>query len=119
MATTTTEVEVLELENALRDAELKPDSDFFQTYLDDEMVMVTEGKCCKPKAMIVEAHKSGGEHKLTKVEMSEMQVVAHGDSAVVTCTGEYEGPKGTFQMKFMRVWTRKPEGWRIVSGVNY
>lgn len=51
--------------------------------------------------------------------MSDMNIVDHGSTAVVTCTGTYEGAGGKHQLKFMRVWAKKPEGWRIVAGANY
>ena len=35
---------------------------------------------------------------------------------LVTCTGTFEEPQGTFALKFLRVWVRKDGKWRIVAG---
>lgn len=116
MPTTTTRQEIVSLEERLREAELAPDPNFFQEHLDDGMVMVTNGEASSPKAHVVEAHQPGKGTKFNRVEMSDMQIIDHGASAVVTCKGTYEGPKGIQHLKFMRVWVKKAEGWRIVAG---
>jgi ketosteroid isomerase-like protein len=110
--------EIAALEEALRQAELGPDPNFFATHVDDEMIFVAGGQAAQPKAMIVEAHTpgTGKGQKFTRVEMSEMRIIDQGTAAVVTCKGEFEGPNGTQMLKFMRVWVKKPEGWRIVAG---
>lgn len=45
------------------------------------------------KAKVVAAHRPGAGPKFTKVEMSDFKIVDHGDAAVVTCKGSYEGPQ--------------------------
>ncbi len=110
------EKEILQLEEHLCEAELGPDPEFFQTHLDDDMVLMADGKLCSPKPMIVENHKPGKGQKFDKVEMSEMKIRDQGGAAIVTCKGEYEGPAGKFGMEFMRVWVKKPEGWKVVAG---
>jgi hypothetical protein len=104
--------EIRELEERLRLAELGPDASFFETYLDENVLL--DGK--RAKAMVVEAHRPGGSAKFTRVEMRDFELIDHGAVVVVTCEGEYEGPKGRFRLRFLRIWARKPEGWRIVAG---
>jgi hypothetical protein len=48
--------------------------------------------------------------------MSGMKIVDHGIAAVVTCEGNYKGPKGSHSLKFMRVWVKKSDRWQIVTG---
>ena len=114
----TVKSEIEALEEALRQAELGPDPRFFATHLDDQMIFVADGQAAQPKAMIVQAHTpdSGKGQKFTRVEMSEMRIIDQGNAAVVTCKGEFDGPNGTQVLRFMRVWVKKPEGWRIVAG---
>ena len=109
-------IEIESLEERLKQAELGPDPDFFEKHIDDDMVFVADGTSSRPKRQIVEAHRPGKGQKFTRVEMSEMVIVDHGDAAVVTCKGTYEGDKGTHVLKFMRVWAKKPDGWKIVAG---
>lgn len=108
--------EIAALEEQLRQAELGPDPDFFRVYVDDEMVFVADGKVAQPKEMIVQAHTPGKGQKFTRVDMSDMKIVEHGSTVVVTCQGEYEGPNGAIVLKYLRIWARKSDGWRIVAG---
>ena len=104
--------EITRLEEALRQAELGPDPGFFETYLADDAML--DGQPLKAK--VVEAHRPGGPAKFTRVEMRDFAFVDHGTAVVVTCVGTYENAKGAFDLRFMRVWLRTPEGWRIVAG---
>lgn len=104
--------EVKQLEAGLVQAELGPDPGWYETYLDDAVVL--DGQ--QLKARVVAAHQPGSGAKFTAVEMRDYVYADHGDVVVLTCVGDYTGPKGTFGLKFMRVWQRKPAGWRIVAG---
>jgi hypothetical protein len=109
-------VEIKALEDALVQAELGPDPDFFEAILADDLVMVADGATHYAKSQIVEAHRPGNGPKFTRVQMHDLKIVDHENGAVVTGEGEYEGPQGTQRLKFMRVWVRKNIGWQIVAG---
>lgn len=115
-AVTSVQHEIESLEEQLRQAELSPDPAFFEQYIDDEMIFVADGKASRPKQHIVETHRQSKGRKFTRVEMTDMTIIGHGTSAAVTCQGTYEGPQGTHVLKFMRVWAKKPDGWKIVAG---
>src|SRR5262245_27709151 len=111
-----TRAEILELEERLRQAELGPDPTFFEEALADDVVFA--GPAAQPgmtKALVVQAHAPGPEPVFTRVEMANMQIVEHGDAAVVTCKGTYEGPKGSVTLTFMRVWLKRDGRWRIIA----
>jgi hypothetical protein len=110
------QTEIESLEERLKQAELGPDPEFFEKHIDDDMVFVVNGQTSKPKTLIVEAHRPGKGQKFTRVEMSDMTIIDQGSAAVVTCQGTYEGPEGTHVLKFMRVWCKKPDGWKIIAG---
>jgi hypothetical protein len=116
MTTITAREEIIKLEERLREAELGPDPSFFQEYLDDKAIMVSGGEATFTKKKVVEAHQPGAAPKFLNVTMTDMQIIDHEHGAVVTCKGSYETAMGTHNLKFMRVWVRKPEGWRIVAG---
>lgn len=107
--------EIRALEERLRLAELGPDPAFFETHLADDAIL--DGQ--RAKAKVVAAHQPGGSAKFTKVEMSDFDIIDHGQAAVVLCRGAYEGPKGAFSLKFMRVWVKKDSLWQIVAGSVY
>ena len=113
-----TETEIAALEERLRLAELGPDSQVFEELLDDNLVIVDEeGKPSQAKPKIVKAHQAPREHQFTKVTISNMHIITHGGTAaVVTCRGSYESPAGEKNLKFMRVWLRKDNSWRVVAG---
>jgi hypothetical protein len=104
--------EVKKLEDEMIQAELKPDPDYFSRVLDDDALIA--GK--KIKAFVVEHHQSGVAQKFTRVEMSDYNYINHGAAVVVTCKGQYDGPAGSTSLKFMRVWLKKPDGWKIITG---
>ena len=109
--------EITQLEERLRQAELGPDAAVFEELLDDQVVLTGEdGRPFFAKQKVVEAHREGSGPKFTRVELSDVQVVDHGTAAVVTCTGTFEGPQGTFTLHFLRVWLQKDGKWRIVAG---
>ena len=112
-----TRSEITELEERLRQAELGPDPAFFQEALADNAVLVgQDGEPSMAKAKVVQAHQPGAGPKFTRVEMSDMQIVEHGDAAVVTCQGNYESPKGSVSLKFMRLWLKRDGRWKIIAG---
>jgi hypothetical protein len=108
MATTE---EIRALEERLRLAELGPDASTFEELLDDDVVI--DGERAKPR--VVEAHRPTGTAKFTRVGVRDQRIVDHGVAAVVTCTFDYEGPKFTGALGFVRVWVKKPQGWRVVA----
>jgi hypothetical protein len=108
--------EIADLEERLRLAELGPDAQFFEDALADDAVMISLDGPSFAKREIVEAHRPGKAPKFTKVEMSDMKILDHGNAAVVTCQGTYQGPTAKHRLKFMRVWLKKNDRWQIVAG---
>jgi ketosteroid isomerase-like protein len=109
--------QIVELEERLRQAELGPDPRVFEELLADGAVLVDQsGAAALAKSKVVQAHRPGKGPKFTDVEMRDLQIVDHGDAAVVTCTGYFKGPQFTGALKFMRVWLKKDGRWQIVAG---
>src|SRR6185295_1016652 len=117
VAMSTVRNEISQLEERLRLAELGPDPAVFEELLDDDVILTGEdGRPLFAKQKVVEAHRPGRGPKFTRVDITDVQIVEHGAAAVVTCTGTFDGPQGTFTLKFLRVWVRKDGKWRIVAG---
>jgi hypothetical protein len=117
MAMTQVHSEVTAMEERLRQAELGPDPHFFEEALADNAVLVfQDGQAGFWKSKIVEAHRPGKNPKVTEVEVSDSQIVDHGNTAVVTSRWTYENAQGRFTLKFMRVWLKKNERWQIIPG---
>ena len=104
--------EIRDLEEKLRRAEIAPDPEFFKTVLADDVVLNNK----LGKARVVDAHRAGEFPKFTSVEMADLEIREHGDAAVVTCTGTFDGPGWTGKLKFMRVWLKIAGRWQIIAG---
>jgi len=109
--------EIEEMEEKLRQAELGPDPHFFEEALADDVILIASDGDIFIKEQVVEAHRPDSEvgQKFTRVEMSEMEILDHGDAAVVTCKGRYEGPKASFSLRFVRTWLKKNSRWQVIS----
>ena len=112
----TVETAIAELEERLRLAELGPDPKFFDEVLDDNVALISENRQSVGKSKVVDAHRPGKAQKFTRVERSDMIIIGHGTAAVVTCRGTYEGPQSSVTLKFMRVWVKKNNQWKIMAG---
>jgi Domain of unknown function (DUF4440) len=110
--------EIAALEERLRLAELGPDPTFFEEILADAAVIVNQaGEAAFAKAQVVAAHHPGAKPPFTQVEMSDMQITGHGETAaVVTCRGTFAGPGGSAMLRFMRVWLKTNGRWQIIAG---
>jgi hypothetical protein len=113
----TVQQEIRRLEERLRQAELGPQPEVFEELLADDAILVDQdGRAARAKRKVVEAHRPGQSPKFTAVEISDLQIVDHGNAAVVTCTARFSGPQFTGALKFMRVWLKTDAGWQIVAG---
>jgi hypothetical protein len=101
----------MHLEERLRQAELAPDPAFFEEYVADDAII--DG--AKQKARVVNAHQPGQAQKFQKVEMRNFVLVEHSPAVVLTCEGTYEGPQFSGTLKFMRVWLKQDNAWRIIA----
>ncbi|HZS66071.1 MAG TPA: nuclear transport factor 2 family protein [Burkholderiales bacterium] len=109
--------EIAALEERLRQAELGPNAEVFEELLADDAVLVDpHGSATFAKRKVIEAHRPGKGPKFTAVEITDLQIVEHGNAAVVVCTTHFTGPQFTGALKFMRVWLKQDGRWRIVAG---
>jgi len=108
----TTIDEIRALEEQLRHAELAPDPEFFQTVLADDLVLNNR----PGKTRVVDAHRALQAPKFTRVTMDDLEIREHGNAAVVTCKGTFEGPGWSGTLRFMRVWLKTSGRWQIIAG---
>jgi hypothetical protein len=109
----TTVEEITALEENLRHAELGPDPQFFKDVLADNVVLNNRPGWDR----VMDAHRAGDTPKFTRVEMSDLDIRQHGDTAaVVTCKGKFEGPNWSGTLQFMRVWLKTDGAWKIIAG---
>ena len=115
----TVQEDILALEERLRLAELGPDPEVFNQLLADNVQIIAEDGESVSKKKIVDAHQPGKGSKFTDVKITDMKIVDHGMTTIVTCNGTYKSAQGSKTLKFMRVWLRKSDQWQIVAGSIY
>ena len=109
--------EVAAYEERLRLAVLAPDPSGFVELVAESVVLIEpNGTTTFGRAKFAEAHNSGKGQVFSTVQMSNMRIVDHGDTGVVTCKGTYVTEGRTMTLKFMRVWVKKHGRWHIVAG---
>jgi hypothetical protein len=110
-----TVAEITALEERLKQGELGPDAKVFEELLADDVVLSSQDGLAFTKTEVVNAHHPGPVPKFTRVDMSDMKIVDHGDAAVVTCKGYYESAKWKGTLRFLRVWQKTNGRWRVIA----
>ena len=113
--------EIQELERQLRAAELKPDPEFFEHYIDDNAVLANhEGRVYLAKEAVVAAHRPGARPTFTNISESNCEIIAHENAAVVSCRATFKyDHHDQVTMTFIRVWLRQGGAWKLISGCVY
>ena len=65
-------------------------------------------------------HQPTGGPKFTSVETRDLKIVAHGDTAIVTCEGGFTPPDRTpVSLHILRVWQKTGDRWQIIGASIY
>ncbi|MBX3016923.1 MAG: nuclear transport factor 2 family protein [Bdellovibrionaceae bacterium] len=112
------ENEIRELEKRLNEADSSSVRDtrpILEELLDDEAVLIGPGGELHDKAFVVKNH--GPERvPFVRVIVEELDVTAMGESALVLCRTRYVTTQGQFQIRFLRIWRKRQNQWRVVAG---
>ena len=108
-----------ELEEDLRRAMLAGDVARLDALIADELLFVLPTGVVLSKAADLETYRSGL-LRLIALEPSERRAVRYGNTAVVSVrvhvVGEYEGITFSRTLRYLRVWARLGDAWRVVAG---
>jgi hypothetical protein len=108
-----------ECEAALRRAQLAGDAAELDRLVDDALVFTGPDGALYGKADDLEAHREGWV-RITRLEPSEERVVRVGYVAVVSVrmemAGSFRGVPFAGPFRYTRVWSARPDGWRVVAG---
>jgi ketosteroid isomerase-like protein len=111
--------EIVAHEDALRHAMLAGDVVVLDRLIDDDLAFSTLTGDIVGKAADLEAHASRT-LQLTTMIPSETRIRLYGDVAVVTvrmaAAGTFAGAPFDSVFRYLRVWHRSGDGWRIVAG---
>ncbi len=111
--------DVRERELALRAAQLAGDVDALDDLIDDALVFTGPDGRIYSKQDDLDAHRAGA-IRITRLEPSDEHVQRFHGIAVVTVrmemSGTFNGAPFAGAFRYLRVWCRRPDGWRIVAG---
>jgi hypothetical protein len=109
--------EVAAYEERLRLAELGLDFAALTELLSDNTVHVEpNGTMSVGREKVLDVHRREKQPPFTIVQRTNMVIVDHGEhAAVVTCKGVYVRDGRTTILKFVRVWVKRGNHWRIVA----
>lgn len=113
------DAEIVGLEEQLRQAMLAGDVFMLNRLIDDDLAFVTYTGGIADKAMDLAAHASRT-LQLTAMTPCDVRIRRYGDIATVSVrmavVGSYAGVSFDTAFRYLRVWRRTDDGWRIVTG---
>lgn len=111
--------EIIKLEEELRLAMLENDVAKLDELIDDSLVFTTPNGAVATKQMDLETHKSKIQ-KITEMLPSEQVIQFYEEFAIVSVKMNIVGTYGesdiSGQYRYLRVWTKFNDDWRIVAG---
>jgi ketosteroid isomerase-like protein len=110
---------ILAVEDALREAMLAGDVAALDRLIDDDLMFVSHLGAVVGKAEDLEMHRSR-RLRITSMTPSDRRIQRLGETTVVTVrmhtTAIVDGTAVEQTFRYTRVWHRRAEGWKIVSG---
>jgi ketosteroid isomerase-like protein len=125
----TPEQEIVAQEEQLTLATRQLDVDSLdRIYADDIMFTGVTGVTCGKAGLMDEARRgvaqrqaaAGTKHFVASFDKEDLNVVAHGDTAVTSyrfiVTIEHDGQQVRRRFRTTNVWMKRPRGWQVVAG---
>lgn len=110
---------ILRFEDALVQAQLRGDVAELDRLIDEDLHFIGLGGAVYTKADDLAAH-SSGQIRITKMVPLERHLQSLGDVVVVSALMDTEatvaGVPNAARLRYTRVWCRRGDTWRIVSG---
>jgi ketosteroid isomerase-like protein len=111
--------EILACEGELREAQLSGDVGTLDRLLDDGLMFTSYDGRLVSKSDDLSLHKSG-RLRITRMEPGDRHMLHLGETSVVSvlmkAAAVLDGVPVTANMRYTRVWHKRPEGWRVVAG---
>jgi hypothetical protein len=108
--------EILELQDAFDDAELRGDAVRLDSLLADDFLSVGEQGYVLGKQEWIGRH---GDFRYLSVETSEVDVRRYDNTAIVRCVqrsrASWRGDEMTLGVRLSQVWVRQSNGWHLAA----
>ena len=111
--------QILACESDLRAAQLSSDVAALDRLLDDLLIFTYIDGNLATTADDLNMHRSG-RLRITKMDPSDRRLLHLGETSIVNVRMESEavidGTPVSAQLRYTRVWHKRPDGWRVVAG---
>jgi hypothetical protein len=111
--------DILELQRAFDDAELRADSGRLDELLADDFQSIGEQGFVLDKRQWIGRH---GDFRYLDIETTEVDVRRYDAAAIVRCVqrsrATWQGSQLTLAVRMSQVWVRQPRGWRL-AGIQF
>ena len=108
--------DILELQRAFDDAELRGDADRLDALLADDFLSIGEQGYQLGKREWIDRHR---DFRYLSVETTELDARHYGTTAIVRCAqcsrATWRGEEMALAVRLSQVWIQQPEGWRLVA----
>lgn len=108
--------EILELQDAFDDAELRGDAVRLDSLLADDFLSIGEQGYVLGKQEWIGRH---GDFRYLSVDTSEVDVRRYDNTAIVRCVqrsrASWRGDEMTLAVRLSQVWVRQSNGWRLAA----
>jgi ketosteroid isomerase-like protein len=113
------ELEILKLEEELRQAEMRVDVETLEQFYADDIMVTAPIGVVVDKALVREELRRAGTARVEVFDKDDFKVRAYGETAVAsyrtTVKGEHEGVEIRQQFRITDVWLRRDGRWQVVS----
>ncbi len=107
---------ILELQRAFDDAELRGDADRLEALLADDFLSIGEQGYQLGKREWIDRHR---DFRYLSVETTELDVRRYGTTAIVRCAQRsrayWRGEEMVLAVRLSQVWIQQPDGWQLVA----
>ena len=116
MIMSTTEIEIRELEEKVKHADIVSDPDLLDQLLVDGFFFTAQDGTVYTKEQVLQAHRPAGVRKFTKFETSDLRIQDFDTAAVVTVRVDLATSDAQVALLFTRFWLNRDGRWQIVGG---
>lgn len=113
------ELEILNLAEELRQAEMRVDREALGRFYADDMMVTAPIGIVVDKPLVEEELRRAATARVDVYDKDDIKVRAYGDTAVasyrLTVKGEHEGVEISQQFRITDVWLRREGRWQIIS----
>ena len=114
--TQTTESQIRELEERVKQADVVNDPQLLDELLIDGFTFSSQDGAIFTKEQVLKAHHPAGIRKFTSYETSDLRIRAFEDAAVVTVRADLATERMRVALLFTRFWVKLDGRWKIVGG---